>query len=716
MSRNRVTHTRVARSKRFGETEGFNLSGGPFEAIVKSTVDPLRRGRIQVYIPLLGGLAEDSSSWFTVSYCSPYAGSTTSSARGQDQRYEESPQSYGFWAPQVDIDSHVLVVFANGDSSKGYYIGSLFHSQAFSSVPSGHTGTPADRAVFNDDNEAAELAGAEFLPTGETNYSEDGVTMNDFTTAKRPVNRFVAAMLRFQGLLTDTIRGISFSSSQRETPSRVIGINTPGRPVIEPTTAPDPREPVTVRQPGHSLTMDDGTIDGEHNLVRLRTSTGHQILMHDTAGLIYIANAEGSAWIELSNTGQIDVYANDSINFHAQGDINFTSNSNINMHAKGMASMVGDTRAHIEGANVTAVAGDKAMITSTSLDLATSGDCKISAGGLLSGEAGADVALQGANVLLNSGGTAAAGTASGARRNSFAGAEYNETTGWKAKPGSEQFAASRVPQHEPWVRTSAAITVPPTSLGKVGDALAKSRAMVADLTGVTARSREVMAGTVRPPTRAGGPLTHVQQGASTGGPAPRAPVITSVALTNVKRISPAIVLKQPAPEGEIGPLSVNQVKHLFAQIGQRESSMNYSAFNQFGYAGKYQIGWMALYDLKYFKNKASQSQASMSNPANWAGKNGLSSLEAYMRNHAAQEKIIFEYTTLNLQYLQSDERRRSSFDITDPVDTAGMLMCAHLLGAGGAVNWRRGNGGADANGTTGSEYYNLGASSVRGIE
>lgn len=38
-----------------------------------------------------------------------------------------------------------------------------------------------------------------------------------------------------------------------------------------------------------------------HNeLFRIRTRTGHQILLHNSEDLVYIANANGTAWIEMT--------------------------------------------------------------------------------------------------------------------------------------------------------------------------------------------------------------------------------------------------------------------------------------------------------------------------------------------------------------------------------------------------------------------------------
>mgnify|MGYP000041213177 CR=1 FL=1 len=68
----------------------------------------------------------------------------------------------------------------------------------------------------------------------------------------------------------------------------------------------------------------DGKPDIPFNeLIRLRTRTGHQILMHNSEDLIYIGNAKGTTWIEMTANGKIDIFADDSISIHSKGDFNF---------------------------------------------------------------------------------------------------------------------------------------------------------------------------------------------------------------------------------------------------------------------------------------------------------------------------------------------------------------------------------------------------------
>ena len=47
-----------------------------------------------------------------------------------------------------------------------------------------------------------------------------------------------------------------------------------------------------------------------------------QILLHNSEDLIYIGNGRGTAWVELTSNGKIDVYAKDSINFRTETDLN----------------------------------------------------------------------------------------------------------------------------------------------------------------------------------------------------------------------------------------------------------------------------------------------------------------------------------------------------------------------------------------------------------
>ena len=71
----------------------------------------------------------------------------------------------------------------------------------------------------------------------------------------------------------------------------------------------------------------------QNELIRLKTRTGHQILMHNSEDLIYIGNARGTTWIELTSNGKIDIYAKDSVSVHTENDYNITADRDINLKA-----------------------------------------------------------------------------------------------------------------------------------------------------------------------------------------------------------------------------------------------------------------------------------------------------------------------------------------------------------------------------------------------
>jgi hypothetical protein len=79
--------------------------------------------------------------------------------------------------------------------------------------------------------------------------------------------------------------------------------------------------------------MDDGDKDGNDQLIRLRTTAGHQILMNDTEKVLYVASATGAQWLEFSADGSINVFASAGFNLRSKGAINMHSDSLISMCA-----------------------------------------------------------------------------------------------------------------------------------------------------------------------------------------------------------------------------------------------------------------------------------------------------------------------------------------------------------------------------------------------
>lgn len=325
---------------------GAVTRGLPVFGIVKDNIDPMRVGRMQVY--LLDGSSrspDDRDSWVTVNYMSPFYGLTQGNAPNTGWgSYEANPSSYGMWVPAPDIGTTVVCIFINGDPNFGFWIGCVPEPEALHMVPA--IGSAED--VTLNPAEARSYGGASRAPVTNINNANEAIANTaDYLTAAKPVHSYQASILNQQGLIRDPIRGTIGSNAQRETPSRVTGISTPGRPVYEggytdenildsidenPDLDPTKLKVVT-RRGGHTLVMDDGDIIGRDQLIRLRSAMGHQILMSDDAQTVFIIHSNGQSWIELGKEGTIDMYATNSVNIRTQGDLNLHADRDINMYS-----------------------------------------------------------------------------------------------------------------------------------------------------------------------------------------------------------------------------------------------------------------------------------------------------------------------------------------------------------------------------------------------
>jgi hypothetical protein len=338
-------------TKNVGRDESYTeINPGPYVAIVKDNIDQTKMGRLRVLIPSLSSSSEPfDSELITVEYLPPFYGAKSpESVRPSNvTSYADSQHSYGMWMVPPDIDTKVLVTFVEGKISQGYWIGCVQEPFVNNMVPgiasSTDTFTPIANTGGYDEpvtssNSKVGIYGAENLPAGEVNRGIwDSASQLGFDKLKKPVHPF-ANTLRDQGLVQDTVRGNTTSSARRESPSNVFGISTPGpvdsrSPNTKDLGPRDAKQKAKNRKTGHSFVMDDGDNNGDNHLIRLRTSSGHQLLMHDSAGVMYLANSEGTVWMEFSNNGMVDVYAQTGYNLRSGADINFHAEGNINMYA-----------------------------------------------------------------------------------------------------------------------------------------------------------------------------------------------------------------------------------------------------------------------------------------------------------------------------------------------------------------------------------------------
>jgi len=448
---------------------GMSAIFGPFVGVVKNNVDPTRQGRLQVFIEQLAGTnPEDETLWRTVSYCSPFYGATPPQPgkKGSTDTVggylDGNPQSYGMWFTPPDLGVSVLCFFAGGDPNLGYYMGCIPDQGMTHMIPAIGASTKFD--LQNSDQKSYYL-GATVLPVTEINPNNEQIDDNpQFYNQPKPVHSFLAAEMFQQGTLADTQRGPISSTSQRESPSAVFGISTPGRPVyngglsesdiqkrIEDNSITSSDVNVIGRRGGHSLVMDDGNIEGKDNLVRVRTSGGHQITMSDDGNFLYIIHANGQAWLELGQEGTLDVYATNSVNVRTQGTINLHADEDINMFAGGKINMKSAGGTTIETEKKLTLSSTEETIMYSKARIAVRADgslALVSRKG--SWNAGSDMTLQAGGIDLNGGSAENVEPPKKLEKRVMPDTEFNQATGWQVAPVGLESIVTRAPTHEPW--------------------------------------------------------------------------------------------------------------------------------------------------------------------------------------------------------------------------------------------------------------------------
>ena len=350
---------------------------GPYLATVKTAVDPLRMGRLGVNIPALTNTTDPKASQITwCQYLSPFYGVKSLKATSKTDPYDfkATQQSYGMWAVPPDIDTTVLVIFAKGENqnANAFWMGCVQDPMTNQMVPGNGSTDKTRVAAGNTDfsQNKQELYGTDVVPAGEKNRNMfgPGDTISSADKWNYPINDILAKQLELEGLIQDQIRGTTTSSARRETPSQVFGWNTPGRirTDSEPKNIGLNGAPVKVdRESGHSFVMDDGAADGTNQLTRLRTASGHQLLMHDTEGVVYLANGSGKAFIEMERDGTISVFSDAGINMRTKHDFNLHSDMNINMHAKGQINFTSETNVALNAEGYVFAMGEKGILNSS---------------------------------------------------------------------------------------------------------------------------------------------------------------------------------------------------------------------------------------------------------------------------------------------------------------------------------------------------------------
>ena len=750
MSTVRPQGSRIPASYDRERSPGQRIDSGPYLAEVKDNADQLFHGRLRVYIPDFGGDPEDDKSWFTVNYASPFFGEVNpfygQQKASTEPSYGQTLQSYGMWMVPPDLGVNVLVTFVTGNPDLGYWFACIPTPRAHQMVP----------GIASSSNyiEKGTASKSDFpsLPVTEAVLDK----RNDFLNNPRPVHKPQFDIIANQGIAADSDRGAITSSSQRESPSRVFGISTPGRPDPDPSLESDQISPSTnflkkiadsllnsdntlsknmfkpvTRKGGHSLVMDDGDKTGNNQLLRLRSATGHQIMMNDTAGIIYVINAAGTSWIEMTPDGSINVFSSGSVSMRSRGSMNFHADEDIKFHAGGNISAKSGNSLIINSEDISIRAESSLVLDGDNVILASNGSTAIHGDSNLVLGSGGDLMIMGAVQIVDTPGSK---PGSGVKLDTKPFPEPTKSGSvWRVGGNTTESTVNILPTHEPWTRPAnqtnkksvqQAVSAtddenlsPNTSTNRaaVSAAAVKSRSFAPDssTTGSSGGTGGTTTGTTTPSTP-GPSATDSSKNVIKPNSEAQAKIPKG------SRITPELVNKQVDPPGALGNLSVLETKTLYAQLGLRESGLRYNiaggrtAGGEYtgNFLGKYQLGAEALVQAGYI-NKSCLTNEFKGRPTYavqsdscWTGKNGVNSKTDYLNNAAAQEDGMHEFTKGQYKILVANGTIKSS-DSSEEV--MGKITAAHLIGVGGASKlFKTGVDSNDALGTSGQSYYELG--------
>lgn len=330
-------------------------NSGPYIARVVGHNDSTRMGTLECVILRKGGDGQEVADAVRVfpRYAPHFFGYTAYEATDANLRNaSSSQQSYGMWFVPPDIGTKVIIIFIEGDREQCFWLACVPEPGINQMVP----GLAASQYAELTPQEKTKLgftSDTAIVPVVEVNKRVQGRDNSKPDIVKKAMHPFTLR-LATQGLLKDPIRGTTTSSARRSTISNVYGISTPGPVVVggkqyQFGTQKEPMPAYVEREGGTQFVMDDGYVGKDEKskkegildeLVRLRTRTGHQILLHNSSDLIYICNSKGTAWLEFTSDGKIDIYAADSISIHSENDFNFRADRDINFEAGSNVNIV----------------------------------------------------------------------------------------------------------------------------------------------------------------------------------------------------------------------------------------------------------------------------------------------------------------------------------------------------------------------------------------
>ena len=466
MAQNNAQPSGTASNYKF-DRGGTPAEMGPFIGQIMNNVDPTRNGKVQVFIKQFasGKPASNPEAWRWVNYLPSFYGATekTSTSAGAGT-YPGNQQSYGMWFTPPDVGTNIMCFFVEGDPNQGYYIGSVIQNSLNHMLPA-IGASKQGQYVTQNKSQAEYFANAPQLPVTEINSANKEINKNPrFFDQPKPVHSFQAAIFFQQGLDKDPERGPIISNAQRESPSTVYGISTPGQPIYQGGADPNtirqklnsgaltPQEVKVIgRKGGHTLVMDDGDLENNNALLRLRTAKGHQIMMNDSENFFQFIHANGQTWIELGSEGTVDVFSTNSVNVRTNGTINLHADKDINMFAGGNINLKSNAATNIGAVTTMNIASQDAMTIYSQAPIGIRSDGSLalkSQNG--SWDGGSALKFKASKIDLNGGGATDVKVPKLYPKTTLDDTTFDNSTGWQVKPNGLESIVTRAPSHEPY--------------------------------------------------------------------------------------------------------------------------------------------------------------------------------------------------------------------------------------------------------------------------
>lgn len=308
--------------------------------LVVNTDDPLEGGRLQVFCPALNDNPKKLLHLPWAMYVAPFGGSINNKdySRGVGDGAENTvgAVSYGFWGI-AELGAHVLVGCIDGDPRRRFWAGAVHEHQETHTLFngrydwSGKDGTPDGplssakkpiqplydnwtKAFFDRESREWKSRGADYQVTANPNdgngapsklRGEDYLDETYEGLSKNEKDKWVRDVLGGHGYDWSGYKGAGAFKA-----SRVFGMSSPGF---------------------HAISMDDRPFNLR---TKIRSASGHMILMDDTNERIYVMTNKGNNWVEMDSNGNIDVFSDRRVSINASKDINLTSGGTIRMHAQ----------------------------------------------------------------------------------------------------------------------------------------------------------------------------------------------------------------------------------------------------------------------------------------------------------------------------------------------------------------------------------------------